>query len=111
MTAHELALLLAVAGGAVCAALAIEPAARALGVPTPLAFLLGGLVLGELWDGPQPAARSGDIAVLGTSRSSSSSGRWSCTPRCALSGARARRRCSRRRAGSRGRADPARGAA
>ncbi|HEY3615128.1 MAG TPA: cation:proton antiporter [Gaiellales bacterium] len=66
MTAHELALLLAVAGGAVCAALAIEPAARELGVPTPLAFLLGGLALGELWDGSHAAARPGDIAVFGT---------------------------------------------
>jgi cell volume regulation protein A len=66
VTAHELALLLAVAGGAVCAALAIEPAARELGVPTPLAFLLGGLALGELWDGSHAAARPGDIAVFGT---------------------------------------------
>ena len=51
MSAHELALLLAVAGGAAAAALALEPVARALGVPTPLAFLLGGLLLGEFWDG------------------------------------------------------------
>ena len=66
MSAHELALLLAVAGGAACAALAIEPAARALGVPTPLAFLLGGLVLGELWGGSHAAARPDAIAVFGT---------------------------------------------
>ena len=57
MSAHELALLLAVAGGAAAAALALEPVARALGVPTPLAFLLGGLLLGELWDGSHAAAR------------------------------------------------------
>jgi cell volume regulation protein A len=66
VSAHELALLLAVAGGAVCAALAIEPAARALGVPTPLAFLLGGLALGELWGGSHAAARPDAIAVFGT---------------------------------------------
>jgi cell volume regulation protein A len=66
MGAHELALLLAVAGGAACAALAIEPVARALGVPTPLAFLLGGLVLGELWGGSHAAARPDAIAVFGT---------------------------------------------
>ena len=66
MTAHELALLLAVAGGAVCVALAIEPAARARGVPTPLVFLLGGVALGELWNGPRAAARPGVIATFGT---------------------------------------------
>jgi cell volume regulation protein A len=66
MSAHQLALLLAVAGGAVCAALALEPAARALGVPTPLAFLLGGIALGELWDGSHAAARPDDIAIFGT---------------------------------------------
>jgi cell volume regulation protein A len=66
VSAHELALLLAVAGGAVCAALAIEPAARALHIPTPLAFLLGGLALGELWDGSHAAARPDAIAVFGT---------------------------------------------
>src|ERR1700712_1173822 len=66
MSAHELALLLAVAGAAVWAALAIEPAARALGVPTPLAFLLGGLALGELWGGAHAAARPDAIGVFGT---------------------------------------------
>jgi potassium/hydrogen antiporter len=66
MSAHELALLLAVAGGAVCAALAIEPAARALHVPTPLVFLLGGLLLGELWGRSHAAARPNDIAIFGT---------------------------------------------
>ena len=55
MSAHELALLLAVAGGAAAAALALEPAARALRVPTPLAFLLGGLALGQLWGGSHAA--------------------------------------------------------
>ena len=66
MSAHELALLLAVAGGAAAAALALEPLARALGVPTPLAFLLGGLLLGELWDGSRSAARPSTIAIVGT---------------------------------------------
>jgi potassium/hydrogen antiporter len=66
VSAHELALLLAVAGGAVCAALAIEPAARALHVPTPLAFLLGGLALGEVWDESHAVARPHTIAVFGT---------------------------------------------
>jgi cell volume regulation protein A len=66
LSAHELALLLAVAGGAAAAALALEPLARVLGVPTPLAFLLGGLVLGELWDGSHAAARPDGIAVFGT---------------------------------------------
>ena len=66
MSAHELALLLAVAGGAAAAALALEPLARALGVPTPLAFLLGGLLLGELWDGSHAAARPSTIAIVGT---------------------------------------------
>jgi potassium/hydrogen antiporter len=66
MSAHDLALLLAVAGGAVCVALAVEPAARALGVPTPLAFLLGGLALGEVWGGSHAAARPDAIAVFGS---------------------------------------------
>jgi cell volume regulation protein A len=66
VSAHELALLLAVAGGAAAAALALEPVARALGVPTPLAFLLGGLLLGELWNGSHAAARPDGIAVFGT---------------------------------------------
>ena len=66
MSAHELALLLAVGGGAAAAALALEPVARALGVPTPLAFLLGGLLLGELWDGSHAAAGPDAIAVFGT---------------------------------------------
>jgi cell volume regulation protein A len=66
VSAHELALLLAVAGGAAAAALALEPLARRLGVPTPLAFLLGGLLLGELWDGSHAAARPDAIAVFGT---------------------------------------------
>ena len=66
MSSHELALLLAVAGGAAAAALALEPVARALGVPTPLAFLLGGLLLGELWDGSHSAARPSTIAIVGT---------------------------------------------
>jgi potassium/hydrogen antiporter len=66
MSAHELALLLAVAGGAAAAALALEPAARALGVPTPLAFLLGGLALGQLWGGSHAAARPDAIAIFGT---------------------------------------------
>jgi cell volume regulation protein A len=66
MSAHDLALLLAVAGGAVCVALALEPAARALGVPTPLAFLLGGLALGEVWGGSHAAARPDAIAVFGS---------------------------------------------
>jgi cell volume regulation protein A len=66
VSAHDLALLLAVAGGAAAAALALEPLARRLGVPTPLAFLLGGLLLGELWDGSHAAARPDAIAVFGT---------------------------------------------
>ena len=66
MSAHELALLSALAGAAAAAALALEPAARALGFPTPLAFLLGGLALGELWDGSHPVARPDDIAIFGT---------------------------------------------
>jgi potassium/hydrogen antiporter len=66
VTTHELALLLAVAGGAAAAALALEPAARALGVPTPFAFLLGGLALGQLWDGSHAAARPDGIAIFGT---------------------------------------------
>jgi cell volume regulation protein A len=66
VSAHELALLLAVVGGAVAAALALEPVARRLGVPTPLAFLLGGLLLGELWDGSHSAARPSTIAIVGT---------------------------------------------
>ena len=69
MSAHELALLLAVAGGAAAAALALEPLARRLGVPTPLAFLLGGLLLGELWDGAHAAARPDAIAVSARWRS------------------------------------------
>jgi potassium/hydrogen antiporter len=66
MSAHELALLLAVAGGAAAAALALEPLARALGIPTPLAFLLGGLALGQLWDDSHSAARPDVIAIFGT---------------------------------------------
>jgi cell volume regulation protein A len=66
MSAHELALLLAVAGAAAAAALALEPLARALGVPTPLAFLLGGLALGQLWGGSHAAARPDGIAIFGT---------------------------------------------
>ena len=66
MSAHQLALLLAVAGAAAVAALALEPFARTLRVPTPLAFLLGGLLLGELWAGSHPAAQPGDIATVGT---------------------------------------------
>src|SRR5664279_5941008 len=66
MSAYELALLLAVAGGAAAAALALEPAARALGVPTPLVFLLGGLALGQLWGGSHAAARPDAIAIFGT---------------------------------------------
>ena len=66
MSAHELALLLAVAGGVAVAALALEPIARSLGVPTPLAFLLGGLLLGEVWDGSHAAARPSTIAIVGT---------------------------------------------
>jgi potassium/hydrogen antiporter len=66
MSAHELALLLAVAGGAAVAALALEPLARALGIPTPLVFLLGGLVLGQLWDDSHAAARPDVIAIFGT---------------------------------------------
>ena len=67
MRAHELALLLAVAGGAATAALALEPLARRLGVPTPLAFLLGGLLLGELWNTSGEAASPGTITIVGTS--------------------------------------------
>jgi cell volume regulation protein A len=66
VSAYELALLLAVAGGAATAALALEPAARALWVPTPLVFLLGGLLLGELWDGSRSAVRPSTIAIVGT---------------------------------------------
>jgi cell volume regulation protein A len=66
VSAHELALLLAVAGGAAAAALALEPLARRLGVPTPLAFLLGGLALGQVWDGSHAAARPDAIAIFGT---------------------------------------------
>ncbi|HET6172850.1 MAG TPA: cation:proton antiporter [Gaiellales bacterium] len=66
MSAHELALLLAVAGGAAAAALALGPVARSLHVPTPLAFLLGGLLLGELWHGSHAAARPDAIAVFGS---------------------------------------------
>ncbi len=66
MSAHELALLLAVAGAVAVAALALEPIARSLGVPTPLAFLLGGLLLGEVWDGSHAAARPSTIAIVGT---------------------------------------------
>jgi potassium/hydrogen antiporter len=67
VSAHQLALLLAVAGGAATAALALEPLARRLGVPTPLAFLLGGLLLGELWDTSGAAASPGTITIVGTS--------------------------------------------
>jgi cell volume regulation protein A len=67
MRAHELAVLLAVAGGAATAALALEPLARRLGVPTPLAFLLGGLLLGELSDTSGEAASPGTITIVGTS--------------------------------------------
>jgi PAS domain-containing protein len=66
VSAHELALLLAVSGGVAVAALALEPIARSLGVPTPLAFLLGGLLLGEVWDGSHAAARPSTIAIVGT---------------------------------------------
>ncbi len=66
MSAHDLALLCALAGAGAMAALALEPVARALGFPTPLAFLLGGLALGELWNGSHPAARPDGIAVFGT---------------------------------------------
>ena len=66
MSAHDLALLATLAGAAAAAALALEPFARALGFPTPLAFLLGGLMLGELWDGSHPVARPDDIAIFGT---------------------------------------------
>ena len=66
MSAHELALLATLAGAGAAAALALEPFARALGFPTPLAFLLGGLALGELWDGSHPVARPDDIAIFGT---------------------------------------------
>src|SRR4051795_10388043 len=67
MSAHQLALLLAVAGGAAPAALALEPLALGLGVPTPLAFLLGGLMLGELWNTSGEAASPGTITIVGTS--------------------------------------------
>ena len=50
MSTHDLALLFAVAGAAAVAALALEPLARAIGLPTPLAFLLGGLLLGRAVD-------------------------------------------------------------
>ena len=66
MSIHELALLLAVAGGVAVAALALEPLARRLGVPTPLAFLLGGLALGQVWSGSHAAARPDVIAIFGT---------------------------------------------
>ena len=66
MSAHELALLLAVAGGAAVAALALEPLARRLGIPTPLAFLLAGLALGQMWDGSHAAAGPDTIAIFGT---------------------------------------------
>ncbi len=66
MSTHELALLLAVVGGAAAAALALEPAARAIGVPTPLAFLLGGLALGQVWGGSHAAARPDVIAIFGS---------------------------------------------
>lgn len=66
MSEHALALLLTVAGGAAVAALALEPIARRLGVPTPLAFLVGGLLVGELWHGSHSAARPDSIAVVGT---------------------------------------------
>jgi cell volume regulation protein A len=66
VSVHDLALLLAVAGGVAIAALAVEPLARRLGVPTPLAFLLGGLALGQLWNGSHAAARPDVIAVFGT---------------------------------------------
>jgi cell volume regulation protein A len=66
VSTHDLALLLAVAGAAAVAALALEPLARAVGLPTPLAFLLGGLVLGELWTGSHAAAGPDAIAVFGT---------------------------------------------
>lgn len=65
-SAHDLALLATLAGVAAAAALALEPFARALAFPTPLAFLLGGLALGELWDGSHPVARPDDIAIFGT---------------------------------------------
>jgi cell volume regulation protein A len=35
-------------------------------VPTPLAFLLGGLALGQLWDGSHAAARPDGIAIFGS---------------------------------------------
>jgi cell volume regulation protein A len=63
---HDLALLLALGGVGILAALALEPLAPALGVPTPLAFLLAGLGLGELWHGSQAAASPDDIAIFGT---------------------------------------------
>ena len=66
MSAHELALLLAVAGGAAVAALALEPLARRLGIPTPLAFLLAGLALGQLWDDSHAVAGPDTIAIFGT---------------------------------------------
>jgi potassium/hydrogen antiporter len=66
VSAHELALLLAVAGVAAAAALALEPLARTLRIPTPLAFLLGGLALGQLWDESHAAARPDVIAIFGT---------------------------------------------
>ncbi len=66
MSTHELALLLAVAGVAATAALALEPAARSLGIPTPLVFLLGGLGLGLIWGGSHAAARPDAIAIFGS---------------------------------------------
>jgi cell volume regulation protein A len=66
VSAHELALLLAVAGGAAVAALALEPLARRLGIPTPLAFLLAGLALGQLWDESHAIAGPDTIAIFGT---------------------------------------------
>jgi cell volume regulation protein A len=66
VSAHDLALLLAVAGGAAVAALALEPLARRVGIPTPLVFLLGGLVLGQLWDDSRSAAHPDVIAIFGT---------------------------------------------
>ena len=66
MSTHDLALLFAVAGAAAVAALALEPLARAIGLPTPLVFLLGGLLLGELWTGSHDAAGPDVIAIFGT---------------------------------------------
>jgi cell volume regulation protein A len=66
VSAHQLALLLAVVGAMGVAALAAERFAHALRVPTPLVFLLGGLLLGELWTGSHPAAQPGDLTTFGT---------------------------------------------